>query len=305
MNPKLRIAIDTATKAKKFLLKSGKNPLILVEGNRNQGDVLHHTVILNHYRTVHKDACIVFLVGSDYHNAHEFNPHADRVIPVPVMEPKERIAFRRWLLEEFEPKIKVIAPSIHPYREVWKELNWILPNIADQYLANAGIKELACPKKLIVEITPDDKTWADNFLLKYRLKPKRVFGFEYKSYSKRPVWSVDHYMKFVKRLQARNISCVCFCGEKEKPIFGSISGAGISWRRTVAILSKIPIFIGCGSGVTMLAAAAIPQPKIVEVAISDSVSMKGCGYADSIRLKELDPLMAADYLYYQVYSQAD
>lgn len=304
MNPKLHIAIDIATKAKKFLLKSGKSPLILIEGNRNQGDVLHHTVILHHYRVIYPNACIMFLVGDAYFDAHEFNPHADRVIPVPVMEPKERIAFRKWLLEEFtKDKIKVIAPSIHPYREVWKELSWSLPNIADQYIANAGIEKLACPKKLIVEVTPEDIAWADKFLLKNRLKATKTFGFEYMSYSKRPEWSTDNYMKFVKRLRAKDISCICFCGGKEKSISGSISGAGISWRKTVALLSKIPVFIGCGSGVTMLAAAATPQPKIVEIAIPNSVSMKGCGYADGINLKEMDPLKAADYLYYQVYCQ--
>ena len=40
--------------------------------------------------------------------------------------------------------------------------------------------------------------------------------------------------------------------------------------------------MGVGSGITMLAAAATPQPRIIELGIASSVSMKGCGYAPSI-----------------------
>jgi len=304
MNPTLQIAISLADKAKKFLLKSGKPTLILVEGNRNQGDVLHHTVILHHYRTIYPEACIVFIVGDVYYNAHEFNPHADKIMAIPVMEPKERIALRKHLLTFEADGIKIIAPSIHPYRAVWKELEWTLPNIADQYLKNAGIKELACPKRLIVKITKDDEEWADSFLRRNKLKSNATFGFEFKSYSRTPIWPPANYEKMVYKLKSKGINCICFCGLKERPIRYSISGAGVTWRQTVALLNRIPVFIGCGSGVTMLAAAAKNQPKIVEICIPDSTSMQGCGYAKSIPLKNIDPVLAGDYLYHQVLHQS-
>ena len=79
----------------------------------------------------------------------------------------------------------------------------------------------------------------------------------------------------------QNIKCISFAGPKEPLIRGSIDARGTTWRRSVALLDHIGVFCGVGSGVTMLATCCENHPKILELCISDSITMQGCGYGKS------------------------
>ena len=181
---------------------------------------------------------------------------------------------------------KIIAPSIFPYSAVWKELKWSHPNLADQYFANAGIKNLKLNggRKLVVAITEEDKQFAQNFIKKHKLNPKMTCGIEYCSYSAGPKWKYPHFIQFAAQLKKYGINCVSIAGTRETAINGTISALGITWRQTVALLDQFKCFVGVGSGITMLAAAANNPPLIFEIGIPNSVSMKGCQYAPSICL---------------------
>jgi len=301
MSDGLSVAKRVANSAKKWLLDTGKKKLILVEQNCNLGDTLHLTPVIHHYRLKYPDAAIAFIIGQPYHNAHEHNPHIDKLFIAPNLDGKTRIQFRKHFIK-FEPDIQIIAPSIFPYGEVWKELAWSYPNIADQYLHNSGIKDLKPlgGKKLIIKTTEDDIKWAKDFLKKHNLKGSKTCILEYTSYSAPVQWNVKKWKIYVDRLKHHGIDCVSVCGPHEGTIPGTISGAGITWRQTAALCSEVAFVTGSGSGITMVAASAKNQPKILEIGISPSVTMEGCGYAPSIGISNLDPMVVADHLYYKI-----
>lgn len=294
---------DGITAARAFLNNSKKPMKILVEQNRNLGDTLHLTPIIRHYRIQYPEACIVFIVAQPYANAHEFNPDIDRLFLIPSLVPHKRIMMRRKLITFNE--CKIIAPSIFPYGEIWKELKWSFPNIAEQYFHNAGIpnRNPQGGKQLIVQTTPKDQEWADGFMKVNKLDGFKTCALEYHSYSDTPRWKGKHFKYFAEHLNTKyGIRCVSLCGKNERPIPGTISAAGISWRQTVALLERCGSFVGIGSGLTMLAASCSveKQPKILEMLISDSITMKGCGYANSIKIGNPDPSIVADHLWHKV-----
>jgi len=287
--------------ARNWLKSSGKSPTILVEQNRNMGDTLHLTPIIRHYRTLHPTAAIAFVVAKDYLNVHEFNPHIDQLFGIPKLNPQDRIKLRRHILT-YTDIDKIIAPSIFPYGEVWPELKWVHANIADQYFHNAGIPN-AQPlggRRLEVCLHPEDEAWAERIATGHQLTKRNSCVLEYNSYSGQPAWRVDHFKRFVNRCNAHGIKCISVCGAGEAPIPGSINCSGITWRQTVALLSRVAAFVGIGSGLTMLAAAANPTPHILEICIEDSINMSGCGYANSVKIVNLDPSTVADHLWFRV-----
>lgn len=281
------------TAAHAWLKSQGSKYKMLFEQNRNMGDTLHLTPIIRHYRNLHPDAAIAFVVGTPYGNAHEFNPHINKLFLVPNLIPNLRIQMRQKILT-FNDIDKVVAPSIFPYGSIWKELNWSHPNIADQYFHNAGIKgQLNGGRKLVVVITEADKRWAQDFIKQHKLNPKMTCALEYNSYSARPKWSYTQFAKLASHLKGHGINCVSIAGKKERPIAGTVSALGISWRQSVALLDQVGCFVGAGSGITMLAAAADNPPLIFEAGVPDSVSMKGCQYAPSINFATSDMAVAA------------
>lgn len=275
-------------------LNNSKKYKILVEQNRNLGDTLHLTPIIKHYRILFPDANIAFITAKPYGNAHEFNPHIDRLFLIPKLEPNARITMRRKMLT-FKEIDQVIAPSIFPYGAIWKELNWSQPNIANQYFYNAGIPKME-PKggrKLIVNCTKADMQYAASFYKKHRINPKRTCIIEYNSYSARPKWSYSQFEDFVKAMKSHGIECISMAGKRERALAGTISAIGTNWRQAVALLELAGGFVGSGSGLTMLAAAANHPPIIWEVGIPKSVSMEGCKYAPSKNIAVSNPFMAA------------
>tara|TARA_R100001244_G_scaffold25113_4_gene25593 strand:- start:55540 stop:56472 length:933 start_codon:yes stop_codon:yes gene_type:complete len=296
--PNWKAACDAAHK---WLRESGKETTLLFEQNRNLGDTLHLTPIIRHYRLENPDAAIVFLVGRPYSGAHEFNPDIDKIFCVPVLKPKDRVALRKHIIS-FKDVTKVIAPSIFPYADIWKELSWSYADIASQYFANAEIEGIE-PKggrNLIVKITDADRKWAKGFMKRHNLKRKTSCVLEYNSYSAQPVWRAPKFTKFVQHAKKHGIKCISIAGKKEKAIPGTIDATGISWRQSVALFNEVGSFIGVGSGLTMLAASADNSPNILEIAVDDPVNMNGCGYATSIKILNPDPVNVADHLWFKV-----
>lgn len=274
-----------AAAAIKILHKSNKPVKILVEQNRNLGDTLHLIPIIRHYRILHPDAIIMMIVAQPYENAWAYNEDLNSIITVPKLNPQQRIAFRKELLKH-ESKIKVIAPSIFPYGAVWPELAWSHKTIADQYLHNAGIKDLKPlgGRRLKINLTEHDLVWVNKFVKKHGINRKNTVGFEYHSYSHQPTWRMSHFKELVDKLHRKKIKCISFAAPKESLIAGTIDLRGLSWRCTTAIMNHMGVFCGIGSGLTMVAASAETQPNIVELAVSDSITMKACGYANSVRV---------------------
>lgn len=286
--------------ALEWLRNSNKEKKYLFVQNRNLGDTLHLTPIIHHYRTRFPDAAMAFIVGNPYNNAHVLNPHIDKLFSLPLLGPQERIRMRERLLKEKD--IRLVMPSIFPHGEVWRELRWDGGDIATQYIKNAGInpRDLLVPRKLIVKVHDSDNKWAEDFIKKHGINPKKACVIEYNSYSHPNLWAMKEYKEFASRLKNNGFSPISVCGPNEHIIPGTISAQGITWRQTVALMNIVSLMAGCGSGNTMLAAAAENPPIIGEILISPTVTMKECGYADSIRIVNKDPVIVADHFSYKL-----
>lgn len=278
----LKTAID-------FLAQSGKTPRILVKIAKNLGDTIHGQPIIRHYRNLYKNAAIVFMVEEKYKNAHEYDPNIDKIITLPNgLDNKARLELWHPLKNNKDIDIAII-PAINPFQALYKENAWCHKNIADQYFHNANILDLKPigGREILIKYDQADNNIAEG--LTCNLDKSKLIALEYNSYSTRPVWKPQAYTSFVQLAARQGYRCISIAAKHEPLIPDTIDCRGISWRQTVALLSRVPYVIGCGSGITVLAAAARPQPKILELDIPEDVTIAGCGYAPGILLKKPTP----------------
>ena len=295
-SPKMRMpvrnvvsALSTLKLATDFLAQSNKSPKILIKIAKNLGDTIHGQPIIRHYRNLHKNAAIVFMVEEKYKNAHEYDTNIDKIITLPNgLDNKARLELWHPLKHNKDIDIAII-PAINPFQALYKENAWCHKNIADQYFHNAGIIDLKPigGREILIKYDQADNNIAEG--LTANCDKSKLIALEYNSYSTRPVWKSQVYASFVQLVAKRGYRCISIAGKHEPLIPNTIDCRGISWRQTVALLSKVTYVIGCGSGITVLAAAARPQPKIIELDIPEDVTIAGCGYAPGILIKKPTP----------------
>lgn len=283
---------QTIEQAAAFLVASGKSPKILVKVAKNLGDSLHGQVIIRHYRQLHPNACIVFLTEEGYYNVHELNRDIDKTFLLPrKLTPQSRLAM--WDIIKNNPAVDIsIIPAINPFRAVHKENDWSTNNIADQYLRNAGIVgEPLGGRRIEIAIDESDRMFAAKALA--GLNRDKLIVFEYMSYSTPPVWDRAHYARFVKAAARLGFKCVSLAGAQEPVIPGAIDMRGTTWRQAAALIGSADRFVGCGSGMSMLAVGSNPKPIIFEIDVPENVTLEGCGYAKATVIRKLSPEQAA------------
>ncbi len=275
--------IAVVNAAAQFLREHPGSPKILCKVSKNLGDSIHAMPIIKHYRMVHPNAAIAFITSQLYHGVHETNLDISKgglfILPNGITE-QQRL--KLWPVIYGQPGIDIrIIPAINPFSHEHPENTWSFPCIADQYFANARIpdRQPIGGRRYIIRTTQDDKRWAGKFLEKHGIDPAKGIVIEYNSYSHPVAWLANVWAQFIKMLPGYRFIGVA--AGHEGMIDGMVDARGISWRQTVALLERVPKMIGVGSGLTMLAAGADPQPKIYELAVPESVTMKACGYADS------------------------
>lgn len=270
------VAKQRIDNAANWLRKQDTDYRILIKQTKNLGDTLHVTPIARHYKTVYPNCKIAFIVGHSYLGVHEHNEDFDMVMPISSnLTAQDRIKLGNYMIS-LEGINKILCPSIHPFSEVWKSHVWSYPVISQQYFHNADIRPPENIKgggKLKSVITKDDKNFAKNFV-----GNKKLIALEYHSYSHVVEWRSDKFKKFVDLAKKFGYSCVSFAGKNEGIIPGTVDGRGMTWRRTIAVLSECKYMIGVGSGITMLSCCADPSPTLIEIGVSDSIWMSRCGY---------------------------
>jgi len=284
---RLKEATSTVKEAIDWLnQQKDRSPKILVKIARNMGDSLHGYPIIRHYRTLNPYAAIAFLTEQKYHNVHETNPDIDRLFLLPNgMNPQERL--RLWSPIKNSQVDITVVPAIHPFGAVHSCNAWSYANIADQYFANAGCPivkgkpEPAGGRRLRVFLEPEDHVWAEEYVKKHKIDRSKFWIIECHSYSTAPIWSKPKYVQLVQQLNEAGYKCATIAGPREGIVAGSLDARGISFRQSVALFERCAGMFGCGSGLTMLAAAAERQPRIIEIGIPMSIAMSGCGYAPS------------------------
>jgi len=283
--------IDKAKKvieeAVQWLKNQKDGPTILIKQTRNLGDTLHITPIARHYKLKFPDCKIAFLVGDKYAPVHQNNQDFDKIFPIPAnLSPQDRIKLGNRIIR-LKGIDHTLCPSIFPFGEVWPSHKWSYEKLVHQYYHNAEIRppeKILGGGKLHAPVSKHDQKAATKIVA-----DRNVIAFEYNSYSHPVPWSMNTFAKLVRLLRRKGYYCMSIAGKNEGIIPGTMDARGMSWPRTVAILARCKGLIGVGSGITMLAACADPQPKIVEINVAGSISMKSCGYADSTVINNATP----------------
>ena len=81
----LNQALNVFDQARQFVLSTKKNPTIIIKQTEHFGDTLYATPVLKHYRIKYPNAAIVFITGDKYVDAHQYNPHIDKLYSVPTI----------------------------------------------------------------------------------------------------------------------------------------------------------------------------------------------------------------------------
>jgi len=290
----VNISIEVVKQAEKWLLSQQTDCRILMKQTRNLGDTLHMTPVARHYKVKNPNCKIAFIVGDKYASVHQYNTDFDKIFEINAnLNPQERIKIGNYMIS-IKTLNFVIVPSIHPFGQVWKSHVWSHPIISHQYFANSYIKppeSILGGGKLKAPIINEDIQFA-----KKQFGGKKLIALEYASYSHPLKWKAKEFAEFVTLVSNIGYICVSFAGKNEGMIAKTIDARGMTWRRTIAILSLCDFLIGVGSGVTMLACCANPQPHIIELDISNSIQMKSCGYSDNSISLNASPLDVYKYI---------
>jgi hypothetical protein len=249
-----------------------KRPALVIEMLRMLGDVLHSTLVVRHYRKV-TDHAIVWAIGERY--AEEFStwtpadlgPHVIAPLPDAPWYPADAPYRKAWVYEA--KKLRGVARAfgcgVHPW-------GCPHPNIVDAILRNAGITKLASTRRPTFPITDEDRSWAVRFIERHGLSGGFV-TLEYVSYS----LGSQPSSWYEGLVQALGVPVVALGASDDPPVAGAIDGRGTTFRQAKALMNRSRVFVGCGSGLSVIAASIGSEMPTLEL-VSPHISMEGLGY---------------------------
>lgn len=250
------------------------------------GDTLHASIVVDHYRKQYPNRRIVWGVGEKY--ADEYSNFDNIVKNVKIIKlphtpvDDEGNQIRRNWIKECKAKIKfgpcVAVSGYHTAGD-----------IATNFMVNAGIKKLSVQRKPILPLSMDDVDFANKFIEKHSLS--KFIALEYNSitFSGPPhflTWKPEQYESVIKLAE---YPIVYLGSSKDPELAGGVDGRGTTFRQAKAIIKRASLFVGCGSGLTMVAASRGVDTPITEININNSINMRGCGYAQSRILLKCQP----------------
>jgi hypothetical protein len=190
-------------------------------------------------------------------------------------------------LEERQSLKKQLPHVISPCVGV---TGWNWPGtIADNFFLNAGVKKLAVLRRPVLPLGLEDYEWAKAFRKQHNLK--RFICMEYNSFSferkvKGGIWPLEYYEEFLANVKHP----VVWLAHQDAPTFKhGIDGRQSSWRQAAALIKSATLFVGCGSGLTMVAASEEIDTPIMEINIGPTITMRGCKYKNSFDLHKQTP----------------
>lgn len=251
------------------------NPLV-IKTTKMFGDVLHGSIVVRHYKATQKRP-IIWAISEKYVDVMKYYPYADKIIGLPHgLTLEERQVLRKQLPNAISPCVGVAG---------WNTAG----SIADNFFFNAKIKKLAVPRRPVLPLGEEDYAWAKAFRKEHGLK--RFMCMEYNSFSferkvKGGIWPLEYYEEFLAEAKFP----VVWLAHQDAPAFkNGIDGRQSSWRQAAALIKSATLFLGCGSGLTMVAASEGIDTPIMEVNIGSSITMKGCKYKNSFDLHKQTP----------------
>lgn len=257
------------------------NPLV-IKSTKMMGDTIHVSIIVRHYRFIYPDRHIIWAISEKYLDAYKYYPYATKIVGLPhELSLQERQRLSKRLKNVLGDNLIVCAVGVYGWNTAG--------DIATQFFYNAKIENLIIPRRPILPIGPEDEEWADKFIKKNKLK--RFACMEYNSDSfKRipdgPMWTIDMHNEFLSKLELPMIWLAHRGADKLK--YG-VDGRGTTWRQAATLIGRAKVFIGHGSGLTMVAATEGIETPIMEVNIGNTITMVGCGYKQSMTLHKETP----------------
>ena len=260
--------------------------IILVEGLRNFGDTLHASMIVRHFRKQFPSHLILWGVSDRYWK--EFNEYAQSVgvvvFPLPhEATPSDRQAWKKHCstLGLFKSVFPLCAVSGYDKPG----------NIVDNVIANAGITKLSVSRKPFFPHGINDYQWCDKFIIDNDLKGKKYVLLEYNSYtlSQPPhecIWATEKYNKLLELIKC---PVVWTAAKTDRGLDKGLDARGCTWRQAKVLIERAACMIGCGSGLSVLAACDGLKTKVFELNIGPALALKNIYGHDSLSIKTDDP----------------
>ena len=260
-------AIDQAARKRKM-------PSVVIEMTRNLGDVLHSTLVVRHFRTTDPASHIVWAIGNQYVDTFarftpdQGGPHAIASLPDLPPFPGDRDARVAWVKES--PKLRsvhrAIGCGVHPW-------GWVGGSIVDGILHNAGIRALRVSRQPWLPITAEDVRTAETFMEHRGLRQRGFVALEYESYSLKSL-PLGFFAELVAMIQ---LPVVALAAPSAAAVPGAIDGRSTTIRQAKALIARSACFVGCGSGLSVVAASNQCHQPVLEL-VTPALSMPALGY---------------------------
>jgi hypothetical protein len=161
--------------------------------------------------------------------------------------------------------VRSIGCGVHPW-------GWKKGSLVDAVLQNAGIDSLAVERRPWLRPTQEDAAWAERFILDRGLAQGYV-TLEHVRNSLDPL-PRDLFHEVVRRAGSH---VVALGATSDPHVPGAVDGRGCTFRQAKMLIARSKLFIGCGSGLSVLAAAEGCEQPVVEI-VDPQLSMVGIGY---------------------------
>ncbi|MCT0231088.1 hypothetical protein KQ306_09530 [Synechococcus sp. CS-1324] len=250
-----------------------KAALVQLDAN---GDCLYATTIARQIKQDHPGCHLTWWISSRCRGLLLANPHVDEVVTVDLPDWTNASRDLIWALASRE--IMRRQAGCEPYDRIW--IPQVYPDNFRHFdgtvrpsMLRGYDRPISVPIDPVICLTSDEKERVDAFAIEHRLLDRaRVVLFECSSNSMQSHVTPD-FAKKVARLSAARKMDVFFLLSTMQPLGrdlppNAVSASTLTMRENLALLDYCTDFIGCGSGLTVIAtcdqAKKLPNLQILD-----------------------------------------
>ncbi|MEA5390267.1 hypothetical protein VB738_03230 [Cyanobium gracile UHCC 0139] len=250
-----------------------KVALVQLDAN---GDCLYATTLARQIKQDYPGCHLTWWISSRCRNLLTGNPYVDEVVSVDLSDWTNASRDIIWNLATREIGRRQTGPD--PYDRIWTPQ--VYPDNFRRFdgtvrpsMFRGYDRPITVPIDPIIALTPEEESRAAEYAVEHNLSAKgRVVLFECSSNS-RQSHVTPEYAKEVARLSAAAQEDIFFLLSTMQPLgddlpANALSAASLTMRENLALLDHCTDFIGCGSGLTVVAtcdrAKRVPNLQILD-----------------------------------------